>query len=68
MRPYADLQFQLYLQKLNHGEVASTIGISKCALSKKLNKKSHWTDKEMCVLMDIINQPRDLIPKFFEML
>lgn len=46
-------------------EFAEALGISECALSKKLNNRSEWTGAEMQKACELLNSGPEKIREYF---
>ncbi len=65
MIPYAKLRGELLAREINHEEFAKGIGLSRSALSQRLNAHREWGLDEVYRVMDFFGLPYTVIPDYF---
>lgn len=65
MRPFAKLRGEIIAHDISHGEFAEGIGLSKSAVSQRLNGHKEWRLCEIYAVMDFFGLPYSEIPDYF---
>lgn len=60
-----ELKVQLILHKKKNADLAETLGISKSALYRKMNKKSDFTRLEIVLIKEFLNLDNEKINEIF---
>lgn len=65
MRPFAKLRGEITAHGIEHSDFARGIGLSKSAVSQRLNGHKQWRLSEMYAAMDFFKLPHTALPEYF---
>lgn len=65
MRPFAKLRGEIAAHDIEHSDFAREIGLSKSAVSQRLNGHKQWKLSEMYAAMDFLGLPYSALPEYF---
>ncbi len=65
MKPFAKLRGEIAAHDIEHSDFAKGIGLSKCAVSQRLNGHKQWKLSEMYAVMDFFGLPYSALPEYF---
>lgn len=65
MRPFAKLRGEITAHEIEHSDFARGIGLSKSAVSQRLNGHKQWRLSEMYAAMDFFELPYSQLNEYF---
>jgi len=65
MRPFSKLRGEITAHELEHSDFARGIGLSKSAVSQRLNGHKQWRLSEMYAAMDLLKLDHSKMNEYF---